>query len=245
MGKVTGISWADSTFNPVIGCTRVSEGCRYCFAERDATRYGLATWGPRAGRQRTSAAYWRQPLRWNEEAREAGRQRRVFCGSMCDVFESHPDVRAMQPDLWALIEATPALTWMLLTKRPENVLGMVPWPEFPEHVWIGASVEDQDTAERRIPVLLQVKASVRFVSIEPMLAAIDLTSWLAGISWYIIGGESGPKARPMQLEWAEDLLAQCREAGVAAWMKQLGGRQDKRTDPAQWPEHLRVQELPA
>lgn len=174
MAERTGISWAHSTFNPWLGCTNVSPGCDHCYAEALAKRTGLVEWGNHP-RRRTSAAYWKQPLVWNRKAAASGRPWRVFCASMADVFDNQvPD--EWRSDLWKVIEQTPNLIWMLLTKRPQNIGPMLPpgwgggWP----NVWPGTTVENQEEAERRIPILRDVPARVRFVSCEPMLGSIDL-----------------------------------------------------------------------
>ncbi len=192
-----------------------------------------------------------KPRRWNRDAERAGVPLKIFSGSMCDVFEDHPQVTEPRKRLWDLIEATPWLRWQLLTKRPENMTSMAPWGNsWPAHVWAGTSVENQRWADARIPVLAQVPAAVRFRSCEPLLGPIDLSRWLGtlhecpgvqmppgstelrahtvncctnpAISWLIVGGESGPRARPMRTEWARSIVAQCRDAGIAPFVKQLG-----------------------
>ncbi|MBX3004126.1 MAG: phage Gp37/Gp68 family protein [Anaerolineales bacterium] len=185
MAEQTGIEWCHHTFNPWMGCTKVSAGCKHCYAERENLRYGKHRWGPGAERQVTSDTYWKQPLKWDRKAAADGVRRRVFCGSWCDVFEDRPDLVAPRARLFELIEQTPHLDWLLLTKRPENVVGMVPaeWQgKFPANVWVGTSVEDQETANKRIPALLQIPARIRFLSCEPLLDKVLLdngeTSWL-------------------------------------------------------------------
>lgn len=197
MGDTTHIEWTDHTFNPHMGCQRVSPGCGRakgrggCYAEalvggimgyRPASadpRRRMTLWGApsTSTRQRTSAENWAKPLRWDAAAKRDGVRRRVFCASLGDVFEDHPDLPAVRADLWPLIEACDGLDWQLLTKRPENVRAMVPpaWlAAWPAHVWIGTTVEDQQRAEERIPRLLEVPARVRFLSCEPLLGALDL-----------------------------------------------------------------------
>jgi protein gp37 len=192
-----------------------------------------------------SDKYWREPVKWNRT-----KPGRVFCGSMCDVFEDHPEpgVRVMQDAargrLWDLIDATPDLTWQLLTKRPENILGMMPRTGFPSNVWIGTSVEDQRRANERIPVLLAVPATVRFLSCEPLLGPVELSVIRTSrgmpiapleihydqdtgvvqrpISWVIAGGESGNNARPMHPTWVRSLRDQCVSAGIPFHFKQIG-----------------------
>lgn len=177
------IEWTDHTFNPWIGCTRVSPGCVHCYAETlMADRYKKVKWGPQGQRVRTSADYWKQPLKWNREAAAEGVRRRVFCASLADVFEvkadQYDDMESWRRALFSLIDMTPHLDWLILTKRPDVARVMVPakWLQgWPVNVWIGTSVENQEYADKRIPALLQIPAAVRFLSVEPMLGPVDLT----------------------------------------------------------------------
>lgn len=174
------ISWTDHTFNPWIGCVKVSPGCEHCYAMTLDKRFGHSNWGPAktTGRRMMSDNYWRQPLKWDAAAAKAGQRARVFCASMADVFEEHPAVEHARMQLFNLIDATPHLDWLLLTKRPENIARMMaPWLEgtnFPENIWLGTSVEDQRRADERIPHLLKIPAKVRFLSCEPLLGPIEL-----------------------------------------------------------------------
>lgn len=284
MAEESKIEWTNATFNPWIGCQKISAGCQHCYAEALMdTRYGKVQWGPTGERKRTSDSYWRQPYKWNREAQAQGIRRKVFCGSLCDVFEDRPEVRPWRDELWELIEVTPHLDWLLLTKRPQNIDNMLPWRwtiggAIPTNVWLGTSVEDQKAANERIPALIQIPAAVRFLSCEPLLGPIDLgraipcgyyCDQLVGhvdhpfwsqvaspIHWVICGGESGPHARPFHIEWAIDLMAQCDEAGVAFFFKQMGdhcidrhgeriqGLGPKGHDWSLWPPELRVREFP-
>src|SRR5579871_5928034 len=179
MGDKTGISWTDHTFNPWWGCSRVSPACRFCYADAQAKRYGHDVWRRHGDRRMLSDANWAKPLKWNREAEAAGVPAKVFCASMADVFEDHPQVAEPRKRLWNLIEATPWLRWQLLTKRIENVAGMVPWGNsWPRQVWIGTSVENQKYARERIPTLQGIPAHVRFLSVEPMIGPVDLEPWL-------------------------------------------------------------------
>ena len=188
-------------------------------------------------------------MKWNREAEQAGKRARVFCASLADVFEDHPaiDASGARARLFALIEATPMLDWQLLTKRPENMVRFAPasWAKaWPTNVWAGCTVEDQPSADKRIPHLLRVPAVVRFLSMEPLLGPVNLHPWLCKhgnparpeqqmssfcdaadvLHWIIIGGESGPKARPFDLAWARAIMKQADDAGCAVFMKQLGAR---------------------
>jgi protein gp37 len=215
------------TFNIVWGCQRVSEGCKYCYAERLSSRYGFSLWGPPSITQRRTfgPAYWQAPVQWNRQAERLGHRLSVFCSSMADTFEDHPVVAGERAKLWALISETPFLNWLLLTKRPENILAMVPWRgPFPDNVWVGTSIELQKRAAQRLPYLVEVPAAVRFVSAEPLLEPLDLSPWLPRLQWVICGGESGKEARPFDLDWARSLRAQCQAAHMPYFFKQVGGR---------------------
>lgn len=184
MGIETEIAWTDHTFNPWWGCVRVSEGCRFCYAESWDKRYGGKNWGPQAPRRFFGDKHWNEPLRWNRDAEIAGVQRRVFCASMADVFEDRRDLDAQRERLWKLIDATPHLDWQLLTKRPENMTRLAPssWLNgWPPHVWAGTTAEDQQRADERTRELLKVPAAVRFLSCEPLLGPVTLWSDVEGV----------------------------------------------------------------
>ena len=328
MGDRTGIAWTDATWNPIRGCTRVSEGCRNCYAESVAARFsgaglpyeGLTRDGKWTGEVRVVERHFLDPLRWEKP-------RRIFVNSMSDLF--HPNVTDETIDrVFAVMALAPQHTFQVLTKRPErmqaylsrtrgegNVLYRIVkaaqatakpergllrgefahdmgWPI--RNVWLGVSVEDQATADARVPLLLQTPAAVRFISYEPALGPVDFTRInmdgrrldalsaarfdgagslaaahpIRGLDWIIVGGESGPRARPFDVAWARKTVADCKAAGVACFVKQLGatavglpvpndgravwrdGRFDGRlrdragADPAEWPEDLRVREFP-
>jgi protein gp37 len=286
MGEQTKIAWCDHTFSPwkEVGDERIITG----------------------------DAYWRMPLRWDRLAEEAGVRRRVFCASLADVFEDRSELEEPRLRLFRLIVETPNLDWLLLTKRPEfarDLIGergsgdegddsfaalvqseygqAITWP--PPNMWLGVTAEDQECADERIPILLDIPAAVRFVSYEPGLGPIALAKWLpcalcrgegivrnrdsasgyspcrcswqagrrgGGLDWVIVGGESGPHARPFDIQWARDTISQCRAAGVPVFVKQLGakpvteGRElelihhRSGADPSEGPEDLLVQEWP-
>ena len=225
--KNSKITWTDHTFNGWIGCTKVSPGCRNCYAcTMMDTRYGRVQWGPCGTRQRTSVQYWRQPLRWNAEAKEAGVRHRVFSASLADVFEKRDELIHWRNELHDLIRRTPFLDWLLLTKRPEVAADYYRWHDMPDNVWLGTSVENQATAGARIRILTNIPARVRFLSIEPLLEEIPNID-LTGISWVIVGGESGPKCRPMMAEWVRSLRDQCQAAATPFFFKQWGGLRPK------------------
>jgi protein gp37 len=294
----TGIEWADSTFNPWIGCTKVSPACDHCYAERDmAKRLKVVQWGAGQPRKRTSAANWKLPTQWNSkpfcqcsrcgwrgEASQADlcpqcndltldlARRRVFCASLADVFDNEVDAE-WRDDLMGLIWSTPNLDWLVLTKRIGNVQRLLdelsgrplePGERMvlPRNVWLGATICNQDEADRDIPKLLRVPARVRFLSIEPMLGAVNLNrirdpdfrvtgSGLSGagyqsrIDWIICGGESGPHARPMHPDWVRSLRDQCAAAGVPFFVKQLSSGGSKPIkDLCEFPPDLRIRQFP-
>jgi len=199
MGKITGISWTDHTFNPWWGCTKVSPGCANCYAERDSKRWGMDIWGQAAARRFFGDKHWNEPLAWNRAAERDGVRRRVFCGSMCDVFEDRPDLVEHRLRLWELVESTPALDWLLLTKRPENVERMLPerWSSwgyfelhndlpaggpFPRNAWMGVTAENQEQFDARWPMLENIGrrwyVPVLFISAEPLLGPINMADCL-------------------------------------------------------------------
>lgn len=301
MGDRSAIEWTDATWNPVRGCSRVSEGCRNCYAERQAIRVpsyrlnALVTStpsGPRwTGRVALTAGHMRTPLTWR-------RPRRIFVNSMSDLFADHH-----LDELFGVMAKAHWHQFQVLTKRPERMLdyltghaggGRYIWTaaqgmDFPRwaitgheppsgwplpNVWLGVSVEDQATADERIPLLLKTPAAVRWVSYEPALEAVDFKPWLACdyggtrmcggpyLDWLVVGGESGPGSRPFDLAWSRQTIAQGRAAGVPVFVKQLGAhpvvkdfgahplasvhfRDRKGGNPAEWPEDLRVREYPA
>lgn len=236
------IEWTHHTFSPWTGCTKVSPACDNCYAESWAKRSGLVQWGNHP-RRRTSESYWRQPLKWNRIAERDGVRRRVFCASLSDVFDNQvPDM--WRDDLWRLIWGTPSLDWLLLTKRPQNIKKMLPnhtgrpWP-YP-NVWLGTTVENQEEMARRISHLLCVPAAVHFLSCEPLLERLRLpardTYWHS-LDWVICGGESGHGARQMEPQWAELLMDECADMGIAFFMKQM-------TKKTPIPPHLMVRQFP-
>lgn len=240
MSKDSHIEWTDHTFNIVHGCTKVSEACQFCYAELWDRRQLYSDelhWGPNASRLKMSEEYWKQPLSWNRAAARQGRCTKVFCSSMADVFEDHADVRAEQPKLWKLIEQTPNLIWQLLTKRPENVMAMVPesWRAgFPPNVWMMTSTENQQRFNERVGHLKKVPAIVLGFSCEPLLSTIEIGDAVHGVDpkklWFIAGGESSKspeKCRLSRHEWFAALRDQCQLRGIAYFFKQWGNRHEE------------------
>jgi protein gp37 len=228
MAQNSKIEWTDHTFNPWVGCTNVSPGCDHCYAEAWSKRSGLVKWGKHP-RRRTSEAYWRAPLKWQAAAAsylaQHGRRQRVFCASLADVFDNQVNP-AWRTDLFNLIASTPALDWLLLTKRPQNIAKMLPktWPDDGMHnVWLGTTAEDQARFDQRWPVLSSIRAVVRFISYEPAIGAVRLNRGMdVQPDWLIAGGESGHGARPMRAEWMRDIISDCEKLGVEPFFKQWG-----------------------
>lgn len=222
MAKDSRIEWTHHTFNPWWGCAKVSPACAHCYAETWARRLGMDLWGRPQLRRYFGEDHWSAPIKWNKEALRVGERRRVFCASMADVFETRADLNEWRKRLWPLIEQTPQLDWLLLTKRPQNVARMAPWnDDWPANVWLGTTTENQKYADRRVSILLSVKARIHFISAEPLLGPLSLRRW-RGIDWVIAGGESGHGARPTKPEWVRALRDECKDAEVAFHFKQWG-----------------------
>lgn len=227
MGENSTIEWTDHTFNPWVGCTKVSPACDNCYAEALMdTRYRRVKWGAGNVRSRTAASTWRNPRKWNKDAIADGTRPFVFCASLADVFDNEvePQWRA---DLFDLIEETPALVWLLLTKRIGNVPAMAgDRSRLPANVAIGATMANQIEYDRDRMKLAAVKHELQplftFGSFEPLLGPVILDK--NAPDWIIVGGESGANARPMDLDWARSIQRQARELGRVFNFKQVGGR---------------------
>ena len=171
MGKDSHISWTDNTFNPFWGCTKISEGCKLCYAQTLAKRWGFDIWGDDKQRRFFGEKHWREPLVWEEQAAIKGIKETVFCGSMCDIFEDREDLNISRQRLWMLIQETPRLTWLLLTKRPENIYSRIPavWSSdgFPANIWLGVTVESPKYMWRYLEITKF--QTPRFISFEPLL----------------------------------------------------------------------------
>lgn len=226
MGKNSSIEWTHHTFNPWWGCTKVSAACKHCYAETWSKRIGKELWGDSKERRFFGTDHWADPFLWDKEASKHKTRRRVFCASMADVFEDREELNPWRERLWKLIEKTQSLDWLLLSKRPENISKMIPWKSaLPGNLWLGTTIEDQQAAMKRIPALIKHKAPVRFISCEPLLGPIDITRWLGkkeSIHWVIVGGESGPYARPMNPLWIKSIQEQCEAFNVLFYFKQWG-----------------------
>jgi len=282
MGDKSKIEWTEATWNPVRGCSVVSEGCRNCYAMQVAARFsgrglpyeGLAyrneSGAHWTGKVRSVEPHLEDPIRWKAP-------RRIFVNSMSDLFhESLTDTQIQ--NVFSVMEATSRHVFQVLTKRPARMLDFVKrlddWLKYASdypghlsfkkrygHVWLGVSVEDQKTADERIPLLLETPAAVRWISAEPLLDAVDLSAFMgvtsnitgereqrySMIDWVVVGGESGAGARPMRLAWAESIIRRCESAGVPVFMKQLGtiwaqennAKSFKGGDASEWPyQHI-------
>lgn len=224
----TGISWADLTFNPWIGCTKVSPACDHCYAEELATNRLAVEWGPGAPRRRTRPGTWAKPRRWEKIAAEAGERLTVFCASLADIFDNEVDP-IWRADLGRLIIETPHLDWMVLTKRIPNARAMIetmfdglPPPNFA----LGVTIANQAEAERDLPRAISVSHGLSverlFISAEPLLGPLDLDRWIEEIDLLIVGGESGRDARPMDPDWVLSLRDQCEAFATPFHFKQWG-----------------------
>jgi protein gp37 len=233
MGTSTKIAWCSHTANFWLGCQRWSPGCEHCFAETlTKNRMGLHVWGPPSTTRRQPVkSVWANVRRWNREAVRSpaapgSGEHTVFVGSLMDWAEDHPDAAAIRPEMWKLIKQSPHLRFQMLTKRADRIAALLPtdWgPHGYHNVWLGTSVENQQYADERIPLLMNVPAVVHFVSYEPALGPIDMRRWLTPHDrtiWTICGAESGPGYRPMDLQWARDVRDQCAAADTPFFYKQ-------------------------
>ena len=215
----TAIEWTDVTWNPVTGCTKISPGCAHCYAERNTLRWKTGpAYLPGVAEVRLHHERLEQPLHWRKP-------RRVFVCSMSDLFHPEVDDGFIQQVL-NICRATPHHTYQVLTKRAAR---LDEWRAFdwPPNVWLGVSVENPVWAGLRIPSLLGVDVRVRFLSCEPLLKPLELAPYLYGLQWVIVGGESGPRARPMVAEWVRAIRDDCARGGVAFFFKQWGGATPK------------------
>lgn len=256
MGDKTAISWASHTFNIWWGCshaprepgsTETSPECDRCYAETFDKRIGGSHWGPAAPRRFFGAAYWDKPIRWNDEAEKRGERARVFCASQADVFEIHADreidarMHSARARLWNLIQRTPWLDWLLLTKRAENLATMLPWEAVARHerninvpydppaplpnVWVGVTCGARSSLWR-VQKLREIRAAVRFISCEPLLEHVTAADWdavLPGTQWLIVGDESGHGRRPAQVDWVRTAREAASRHRVAFHFKQWVG----------------------
>ncbi len=247
MGKITNIEWASSSWNPWMGCHKVSAGCKNCYMYREQNQYGN---DPNTVRR--SKTTFDAPLKWITPER-------IFTCSWSDFFIEEAD--EWRSEAWDIIQRTPQHTYLILTKRPERIRRCLPDDWFPRNVWWGVSIEDWSQISRwdiMDTELHYQNPPVLFISAEPLLGPLNLQDyfseidlgdedhqwWTRSPDWIIVGGESGPGFRPMDLEWATSVVDQCQESGVPVFVKQLGGWPDKRHDITKFPAKLQVREFP-
>ena len=237
----TGIEWTDKTWNPTTGCTKVSPGCKLCYAEAITKRFHTNFPNGFAFTLHPKRLY--EPLKWRKPSR-------VFVNSMSDLFHEAMPLAFLQ-ETFAVMEQAERHVFQILTKRSERLLELssqLPWPN---NVWVGVSVENQRYAHR-VDALRQVPAHVRFLSCEPLLGPLELD--LSGIHWVITGGESGPKHRPIEVDWVRSIREQCNLAEVAFFHKQWGGTRPKSNGrtldgrtydemPSAWYQHVEQLDL--
>jgi protein gp37 len=227
------IGWTDETWNPISGCDKVSPGCKHCYAERTATHPRYARGFP------NGFDFTIRPNKFWEPSR-LRKPRLIFVNSMSDFFHEKMPLETLK-QLFRIMGSCPRHTFQILTKRHERLLELSSSLEWHDNIWMGVSIENQDYVQRA-NFLKRVPAKVRFLSCEPLLGPLELN--LDGIHWVLIGGESGHRCRPMDLEWARSIRDQCESAGVACFVKQLGGYPNKRHEIADFPIDLMVQEFP-
>jgi protein gp37 len=208
----TSIEWTDKSWNPTTGCNKVSPGCIHCYAETITKRFRF----PNGFDLTLYPERVQQPLSWKKPSK-------IFVNSMSDLFHEEIPLSFIQ-SVFETIKRTPQHIYQILTKRPERLVELIPDLEFHKNIWLGVSVESQDYISR-IDLLRQVPANVRFLSCEPLLGSLYLD--LTNIDWVIVGGESGEKYRPINLDWVRDIRDQCRRSKVAFFFKQVGGRTSK------------------
>ncbi len=219
MALHSGIEWTEATWNPVTGCTKVSPGCKHCYAERMAQRLqAIGQKNYSRGFELTLQPHMLElPLRWRKP-------QIVFVNSMSDLFHCDVPLEYIQR-VFDVMRRAHWHVFQVLTKRAERLAELDAALEWPENVWMGVSVES-DAYRRRVDELRKTRARTRFLSLEPLLGPL-VNLDLEHIDWVIVGGESGPRARPMRPEWVLDLREQCRRAGVPFFFKQWGGRNKK------------------
>ena len=236
MARNSGIEWTDHTWNPWQGCHKVSPGCANCYMYRDKKRFGQDP----AIVIRSKPATFNSPLSWKDHAK-------IFVCSWSDFFIKDAD--SWRDEAWEIMRKTPHLTYMLLTKRQENIKDRLP-PDWPmKNVWLGVTVESQGQINRLVPLLFDFPAAKRFVSIEPMIGPVDLghalcKTWSDGgitmgkyLDWVIVGGETGPNAREMKPEWVASIMKDCENTKTPFFMKQM-------TNKTTVPDYLQRREFP-
>jgi protein gp37 len=230
----TSIEWTDAVWNFSTGCNKISPGCRSCYAEAIAERFRGSKAFPNGFDFTLHPERINQPRSWRKPMR-------VFVNSMSDLFHEEMPIKTLQ-ELFGVMAECPQHVFQILTKRHERLAELAPSLHWTPNIWMGVSIENQDYAHRA-DYLRKVPAAIRFISAEPLLGPFELD--LAGIHWVIVGGESGPRCRPMSIERARSISDQCRKTGSHYFLKQLGGYPDKRHALEDFPADLRIREMPA
>ena len=272
MGTTTNISWTDATWNPCKGCSKISEGCRFCYMMRMLDRFGVDG----TVVQKTAISTFNMPLKYKKTKSDIWDGKPLmFTPSLSDIF--HSSVDAFRNEIWDIIRKCQHIIFQIPTKRPERILQSLPpdWGKGWHNVWLGVSVENQKRADERIPILLDIPAIIRFLSCEPLLGELDLTNYLYTryvmggarhmynqVDWVICGGESGFGKTPedksvkwqyrkCEIDWLYKIVHQCQQANVPLFVKQLGTHLAKTNnltgsaaDINEFPEHLKVREFP-
>jgi protein gp37 len=242
----TSIAWTNHTFNPWWGCTPVSSGCDHCYAWAWDIRVGGDHWGKDQPRREFGDKHWADPLKWNLAAKSEGVRHKVFCASMADVMDDEAPPGARER-LWGLIDQTSHLIWQLLTKRPHRYERYLPAAFTHDNVWLGISTENQHYYNVRWPILraaCERYHCISFVSYEPALGPLSMLGFPSFPNWVICGGESGPHRRPMEQQWAENLLAECNCHGRPEFfMKQMSASTPEKGAEL-IPVHLLVRNFP-
>jgi protein gp37 len=245
MGKKSGIAWTDASWSPWQGCSKVSDGCKFCYMYRDKKRYGQDPTDIHRSANRTFLS----PLRWKDPMT-------IFVCAWSDFFIKEAD--EWRDEAWDIIRRCPHHTFLLLTKREERIKQCLPddWGEGYANCWLGVTGENQKMLDQRMAVLREIPAVVKFLSAEPLIGPLDVEKYIEDLDWLIVAGESGPEARPFHLAWAFDIQKQIEGTDVAFFMKQVGanavGDSDQPfptkhrsgEDPEEWPPSLRVREFP-
>ncbi len=242
----TSIEWTEETLNPTTGCTKLSPGCKNCYAEVMARRL-KAMGKPQYQNVVNGRGRWTGQIEFAPSVLDKPRKRQkpttYFIDSMSDLF--HVNVRLeWLTAIWQMMADTPQHTYQILTKRQQTMFVaadvMAARYGLLDNVWLGVSVENQAMADERIPYLVDTTAAIRFLSVEPLLGEIDLSEWINEVDWVIVGGESGPNARPIEADWVRSLRDQCQEAEVPFFFKQWGGKNKKAAgrllDGREWME---------
>lgn len=228
MGEISSIQWTHGSFNPWWGCEKIAQvdgrpsACDFCYAERDSHRWGHNVWGHGTTRRLFGDKHWNEPIHWNEKAKKAGTRKRVFTASFGDICEDRRDLDPLRERLMGVVDDTPWIDWLFLSKRPWFYNRFFPWKNgWPKNVWVGTTTEDQHWFDFRMDALAKVPAVLRFVSAEPLFSKINIARHASSLHWVITGGESGAQARFSDIEHIRDLKEQSVAAKIPFFYKQF------------------------